>query len=126
VDAATQQRDQAALQKYAPLAEETAVQMDHNLHFGIAQRAWGVAHTLAGAYAQAEERLQKALEIFSAYPAPWQMGRTQFEMGELARAQGKTEQARDNYQRALSAFDGLHAAPYAARTRAALEQLSRD
>ena len=55
----------------------------------IAHRAWGVAHTLAGEYPQAETRLQQALEIFTAYPAPWQMGRTLFEMGELARAQRK-------------------------------------
>jgi hypothetical protein len=45
-------------------------------------------------------------------------------MGELARAQMKTEQARDYFSRALSAFEELRAAPYAARSRAALETLS--
>jgi len=123
VDAAAQQRDQAALRKYAPLAEETATRIDHRLHMAIAHRAWGVAHTLAGEFQQAEARLRQALEIFSGYAAPWQIGRTLFEMGDLARAQMKAQQSREYFSRALSAFEELGAAPYAARTRAALENL---
>ena len=123
VDGAAQQRDQAALRKYAPLAEETATRIGHRLHTAIAHRAWGVGHTLAGEYPQAEARFQQALEIFMDYPAPWQIGRTLFEMGELARAQLQTEQAREHHSRALKAFEELHAAPYAARTRSALENL---
>jgi tetratricopeptide (TPR) repeat protein len=124
VDAAAQQRDQADLRKYAPLAEETATRIDHKLHMAIAHRAWGIAHTLAGEYPQAEARFQQALAIFAAYPAPWQIGRTLFEMGELARAQRKTEQARDYFSRALRAFEELRAVPYAMRSRAVLESLS--
>ena len=97
VDSAAQQRDPAGLQKYAALAEETARRIDHKLHLAIAQRAWGVAHTLAGEYAQAEAHFKQALDIFNAYPAPWQIGRTLFELGELASLQKKTEQARDYY-----------------------------
>ena len=125
VDGAAQQRDSVGLQKYAALAEQTARSIDHKLHLAIAQRAWGVAHTLVGEYPQAEARFKHALEIFNDYPAPWQIGRTLFEMGELARAQMKTEQARDYFSRALSVFEELRAAPYAARTRAALETLSQ-
>ena len=124
VDGAAQQRDPIGLQKYAALAEETATSIDHKLHMAIAYRAWGVAHTLAAEYSQAEARFKKALEIFTSYPAPWQVGRTLFEMGELARAQTEKEQARDYFSRALNAFEELHAAPYAARSRAALETLS--
>lgn len=123
VDAAAWQRDPIGLEKYAALAEESAARIDHKLHLAIAQRAWGVAHTLAGEYPQAEARFRQALDNFTAYPAPWQIGRSLFEMGELARLQMKTEQARDYYSRALSTFEELHAAPYAARTRAALENL---
>ena len=126
VDAAAQQRDPAALQKYAPLAEQTAARIDHKLHMAIAYRAWGVAHTLAGEVPQAEARFQQALEIFINYPAPWQIGSTLFEMGELARAQSKTEQARDYFSRALSAFEELGAAPFLARTRTALEKLTHE
>lgn len=124
-DAAGQQRLQADLLKYAPLAEETATRIGHKLRMATAHRAWGVAHTLAAEYSQADTRFQQALEIFAAYPAPWQIGRTLFEMGELARLQGKMEQARDCFSRALRMFDELRAAPYAAQTRAALENLSR-
>jgi tetratricopeptide (TPR) repeat protein len=125
VDGAAQQRDPVLLRKYAALAEETATSIDHKLHMAIAHRAWGVAHTLAAEYSQAEVRFKKALEIFTSYPAPWQIGRTLFEMGELARAETEKEQARDHFSRALSAFEELHAAPYAALSRAALENVSR-
>jgi tetratricopeptide (TPR) repeat protein len=125
VESAAEQRDQTALHRYAPLAEESASRVGHKLYMAIAHRAWGVGHTLAGEYPQAEARFQQALELFEAYPAPWQIGRTLFEMGELARAQSKVEQARDCYSRALSAFDELGAAPYAARTRAILDDLGR-
>ena len=123
VDAAAQQRLQAELQTYAPLAEETSTRIEHKLYMAIAHRAWGVAHTLAGEFPQAGARLQQALELFSSYPVPWQMGRTLFEMGELGRARGETEQARDYLSQALRAFEEMGAAPYAARTRAALENL---
>ncbi len=125
VDAAAQQRDPVLLGKYAALAEETATSIDHKLHMAIAHRAWGVAHTLAAEYSQAEARFKKALEIFTSYPAPWQIGRTLFEMGELACTQSDKEQARDYYSRALTAFEELHAAPYAALSRAALEKVNR-
>ena len=125
VDAAVQQRDPVLLRKYAALAEETATSIDHKLYMAIAHRAWGVMHTLVGEYSQAEVRFKKALEIFTSYPAPWQIGRTLFEMGELARARNEKEQARDHFSRALMAFEELHAAPYAALSRAALENVSR-
>jgi tetratricopeptide (TPR) repeat protein len=125
VDSAAQQRNQQGLQKYAPLAEETAAHIGHNLYLGIAHRAWGIAHTLAGEHPQAEARFQQAQEIFAMYPAPWQVGRNLLEMGELARAQMQTEQARDYFSRALNAFEELHATPWAARTRVALKNLSK-
>ena len=125
VDAAVQQRDPVLLRKYATLAEETATSSDHKLHMAIAHRAWGVMHTLVGEYSQAEVRFKKALEIFTSYPAPWQIGRTLFELGELARLQMEIEQASDYFSRALSAFEELHAAPYAALARASLENVSR-
>lgn len=125
VDAAVLQRDQAKLRKYAPLAEESANGIGHRLHLAIAHRAWGVAHTLAGEYPQAEARFKQALEIFTDYPAPWQIGRNFFEMGELARAQKHPVDAREYFRRALNAFEELRAAPYATKACAALESLGQ-
>ncbi len=125
VDTAVQQRDQSALLKYAPLAEESATSIGHNLNKAIAYRAWGVLHTLAGDYPQAEARLMQALQIFNDYPAPWQIGRTLFELGELARSQMNTDQAQDYFLRALGIFEELSASPYATQTRTALAALSQ-
>jgi hypothetical protein len=125
-DVAGMQRDEAAIRKYAPIAEELAIHLGHRLYHAVACRAWGVAHCLAGNYAQADARLQQALELFSSYGARWQVGRTHFELGELGVARGDRAAARVSYAQALVDFEFMRAAPDAARTRAAIERLGAD
>ncbi len=122
-DLAVQQRDETALRHYAPLAEELALRDGHKLYQAIAHRAWGVAHRLADEYAEAEARLNQALQLFEDLETRWQIGRTLRELGELAQAQGNIAAARDYFSRALAAFEALEAAPDAARTRTVLESL---
>jgi tetratricopeptide (TPR) repeat protein len=122
-DAAAQQRDEAALGRYAPLAEETATHYDHTLYKAVAHRALGVAHGLAGDHSQAETRFNQALELFRGLETRWQIGRTLFELGELARTRADGAAAQDYFTSALEEFETLGAAPDMARTRAALEAL---
>jgi len=122
-DAAAQQRDEAILRQYAPLAEETARRYDHKLYQAIAHRAWGVAHRLAGEYPQAEARLNQALHLFNSLSTRWQIGRTLFELGELAAAQVNATKAGDHFTHALAEFEEMRAAPDAARTRTKLEPI---
>jgi DNA-binding CsgD family transcriptional regulator len=124
VDAAMQQRDEPALRQYAPLAEETATRINHKLYTAIAHRAWGVAHRLAEEYAEAERRLNLAVNTFAELGTRWQSGVTLFELGELARAQAHYTAASDYFSRALIAFEEMRAAPDSARTRAALVQVN--
>lgn len=120
-DAAAQQCDQAALHQYAPLAEEAAARYEHKLYQAIAHRAWGVAHRLKGEHAEAEARLQQALALFRGLDTRWQIGRTLFELGELARVRPDAAGAREHFSLALAAFEEMSAAPDAARAHAALE-----
>jgi tetratricopeptide (TPR) repeat protein len=122
-DVAAQQRDEASLRKYVPLAEEFAKRYDHKLYQAIAHRAWGVAHRLAGQYAESQIRFDQALEIFQQMNTRWQIGRALFEMGELAANQTNTPKARQYFTRALDAFESMQAMPDAVRTRAVLERL---
>ena len=122
-DAAAQQRDETALRRYTPLAEEAASRYDHRLYRAIAHRAWGVAHRLAGQYVESQTRLNQALEIFQRMNTRWQIGRTMFELGELATTQTNTSKARDCFTRALEAFETMQAVPDVARAQAALESL---
>jgi tetratricopeptide (TPR) repeat protein len=115
-DTAVQRRDEAGLQKYAPLAEEFALRCDHKLYLAIAHRAWGVSHRLAGQYADARTRLQQALELFQQLETRWQIGRTLFELGELSLTEESMD-AREQFSLALSAFETMSALPDAARTR---------
>ena len=99
-DAAAEQRDAQALAQYAPLAEELAARYDHKLYRAIAHRAWGVAHRLAGHYDESEARLHQALELFQALNTRWQIGRTLFELGELASARTESTAAPEYFTRA--------------------------
>jgi len=116
-DAAVQQRDKSALQKYAPLAEEFASRYDHKLYLAIAHRAWGVVHLLAGEYSEAESRLKRALDLFTGLNTRYQIGRTLLELGELAADQSNIPTARDHFTRALMAFEAMGALPDLTRTR---------
>jgi hypothetical protein len=122
-DAAAQQRDEIALRRYAPLIEEMALRYGHLLYQAISHRAWGVAHRLAGEYTASERRLQQALDIFHTRTR-WQLGRTHFEWGELAAAQGDTVAAHDHFTQAQRAFAAMQAAPDLARTLKALAWLA--
>ncbi len=123
-DVAARERDAVAVRHYASLAEEMAARSEHTLYQGIAHRAWGVAHRLAGEYAQAEARLARALALFGELDTRWQMGLTLFELGELAVTQTHGAAARDYFSRALSLFEEMRARPDVARTRAALDAVA--
>lgn len=122
-DAASRQGDEAAIRQYAPRAEALAARYGHRLYQAIAHRAWGVVHRLAGEYVDAEARLNHALSLFSGLNARWQIGRTLYELGELAAVQTNTAHARDYFTRALAEFQAIRAAPDVARTQAALARL---
>jgi TolA-binding protein len=124
VDMAALQRDEASIRQYAPQAEELAARYGHSLYQAVTHRAWGVAHWLAGEYPEAEARFNQALDLFNGLNTRWQIGRTLFELGELAAVQRKTNKAREYFTRAHAAFEEMGAAPDAVRTQAALERLT--
>jgi hypothetical protein len=123
-DAAARQRDLAAIRRYAPLAEELAVRDDHKLYRAIAHRSMAVAHRLAGEYADAETRLNHALELFQPLGTRWQIGRTLFEQGELEGSRGNRASARDYFSRARVEFDALGAVVDSTNTRERIVSLS--
>jgi tetratricopeptide (TPR) repeat protein len=121
-DTAAQLRDADALREFTPALEELARRDNHRLYLPIAERAWGVAQRLAGESAEAETRLNHALEMFGELSARWQIGRTLLELGELELARNTPERAGEYFSRALAEFEALGAMPDAARVRAILEK----
>jgi tetratricopeptide (TPR) repeat protein len=124
-DSAAQAGDESVLRKYAPLLEELALRDQHRPYLAVAHRAWGVAHRLAGEYAEAEMRLNKALEMFEALQARWQIGRTLAELAALAQAGIDPDRARAYLTQALSYFEAIGATPDVERIRRALETVSK-
>lgn len=123
IDTAAQQRDLQALHQYIAPAEESALRYDHRLYTGVAYRAKGVLYRLMSEYREAELWLTKALEIFEKLETRWQIGRTFYELGELAHLQNNTIVARNHYSHALANFEALGAVLDANRTRIALDTL---
>lgn len=121
-DTAVELRDTDALRMYAPQLEKIAGRDNHRLYLAIAQRALGVGHRLAGERDAAETRLGDALTLFTKLGARWQIGRTQFELGELYLTYSSAK-AREYYSQALGSFEELKAAPDIERARAALSSL---
>src|SRR5258707_10145808 len=117
VDVASLQRDEAGIRRFAPAAEELALRYDHKLYRAVISRAWGVAHTLAGEYDQADARFNQALALLTPLGTRWQIGRTHFEMGELAVARGDRAAAQASFERAVADFEAMRAAPDPARAR---------
>lgn len=122
VDIAAQQRDLAAIGKYAPLAEQFAAREQHQLYLAVIHRARGVAHRLAGEYADAASRFSQALEILNGLGTRWQLGRTLVEFGELEEVRRDHAGAREYFSRALVEFEALRATPAAAATRLRLQK----
>lgn len=123
-DSAAQAEDLGRLQLYAPKLEELAIRDDHQPYLAITHRSIGVAHRLAGEHIEAVTRLNQAMEIFTALDMGWQIGRTYFEMGEVARSLSEVERAKGYYNQALAVFEKMKATPYLERTRASLGALN--
>jgi tetratricopeptide (TPR) repeat protein len=123
-DAAVQQRDPNGMLEYAPLLEKEALDLDHSLYQAVAHRAWGVAHRLGGEFKEAEARLGLALELFRALDTRWQLGRTHFELGELAADRSDPSLAVEQYTASLKLHEEMGALPDAAKTRAAMASLA--
>jgi tetratricopeptide (TPR) repeat protein len=95
----------------------------HKHYLATAHRAWGVLYRLEGAYEEAEVRLDQAVALFKGLDTRWQLGRTHFELGELAAERAEAAEAKRQYARALALFEEMGAVPDAERTRAALLSL---
>ena len=79
---------------------------------------------MAGEWDEAADQLAAAADEFRALDTPWQIGRTLLELGEVEQSRENIELARGHYLEALTAFEGLGAAPESERARTAMESLS--
>lgn len=123
-DSAARARDMAGLRGNAPRLEELALRDNHRPYLAVAHRAFGVAHSIAGEHVEAVSRLNQAMEIFTDLQMGWQIGRTYFEMGEVARGLAEAERARGFYSQALAAFEAMKAGPDIERTQGVLGTLN--
>jgi hypothetical protein len=105
VDTAVRERNLARIRRYVPLAEETATRYGHRLYQAIASRARGVLHLMENEPKLAQVRLEQALNIFTELETHWQIGRTYFELFDLAKSSGEKEKAKNYLSLSQSAFE---------------------
>lgn len=123
VDIAAEHREVETLKKYLVMLEDGLDRINNRYYQGILFRSAGVLHTLQDEYGLAEEKLKEALGVFKDLNAPWQIGRTYYELGQLAGVQGEGKVAREHYENGLTSFEKMGAKPYMEKTRAAVESL---
>ncbi|MEK6221488.1 MAG: tetratricopeptide repeat protein, partial [Chloroflexota bacterium] len=109
--------------KYLPRLEGSSVWLEKDINHAVTQRARGVSLLLNGNYSKAEEKLNTALKTFVDFDTQWQMGRTYFELGQLAAVQEHNSAAKDFYQQAIDSYEKLGAVPDISKTNEALKQL---
>jgi hypothetical protein len=105
VDIAVRERNEVQIRRYAPLAEETATRYGHRLYQAIASRALGVLHLIDKEAELAQARLERALDIFTELETHWQIGRTYFELFNLAKSSGEKEKAQSYLSLSQGAFE---------------------
>ena len=125
-DAAVQLEDVDGIDKNLALLEPLAEKDEHQPYLAIAHRARGTVLRLNGALAEAEEHLNKALDLFGQFDASWQIGRTQCELAELAMALTDHKKAYDHYMQAQEHFEKMQALPYLKRTREKLSAVESE
>ena len=86
----------------------------------------GTAYHFEGQYDQAEARSLEAVALFEGLDTRWQLGRTHFELGELAAVRSQPTQAKQHYATALTLFEEMGAMPDAERARDALSSHSAE
>lgn len=123
-EAAAKAQDLGRLQLLAPKLEELATRDDHMAFLAVAHRAQGIAHRLAGEPVEAVARLNQAMDIFTELETGWQIGRTYFEMGEVALSMSDVGRAQGYFNQALASFEAMKAMPDIERTQAALGALN--
>ena len=124
-DSAAEQRDESALREFAPILQELATRNGHQLYEAIAHRAWGVTHTIAGEFTQAQTRLEQSLTLLRTIDTRWQIGRTLYELGDLAARHDDMSSALSYFSQALVHFEELRAAPYIEQTLSRLALINQ-
>ena len=82
--------------------------------------AQGILHRLENQYELAQQQLLQAASLFKGLDTRWQLGRTHFELGDLATARSRPAQAKQHYATALELFEEMGAVPDARRAKDAL------
>ena len=95
----------------AELVEHYARTIEHR------RIAPAILERLRGMTTQDESHFDAALALHEAGPAPFELARTQLAHGELLRAAGRREEARDPLREALAGFERVEALPFAERAR---------
>lgn len=124
VDNAILQEDIDSLEELTPRFLELAELHEHDLYNAIANRSIAVLHRLKGELNKPKKLLEISLKIFKDLETHWQIGRTYNELGQLAIAQEKTSEAKDQFTQALEAYKILDARIDIEKTQRALDEIS--
>jgi hypothetical protein len=97
-------KDKALLSAYALRSDEISLSLNHLLYHAIALRALAILDWLDHNFVRAEERLKESWQLFQRLETYWQIGRTLYDLGELAAVMGKHDEAKTYFTQAKAAY----------------------
>lgn len=110
--------DQA--REYLELAKERLKEEESLFLSGLIQRLAGLLETSSGRFAEAKQLIAQSISIFSTTEVPYEMARSQYEMGLLLQKAGEIDPARNHLVRAVETFRRLGAKPAAEMAHTAI------
>ncbi|TAK10670.1 MAG: hypothetical protein EPO32_14545 [Anaerolineae bacterium] len=109
VDAAVEAQNREVLQDYLAKVESLAQGLNNKLYLGIAHRGFAALLSLDGNFAAALERLNQAIESFTALDLAYQLGRSHAQRASVLAKLGRNEDAQQALHQALDYYEGLGA-----------------
>jgi DNA-binding CsgD family transcriptional regulator len=115
--------DQA--EAYLEPFERSAIELGRQWAVAAAARCRGALEAARGARSESFAAYERALAAYGGADMPFELARTQLLAGEAHRRFKRRGSARDLFDEALSAFDGMGSPVWAARARAARGRVGR-
>ena len=115
--------DQA--REYIELAQGNLLEEKSLSAAGLAQRLTGQVEAASGRLTEAKQHIAQSLSIFMTIGAPYEVAKSQYEMGLLLQRTGEAKDAELSFRQAKTTFEKLNAEPILALTIHALSALEK-
>ncbi|HJQ68135.1 MAG TPA: sigma 54-interacting transcriptional regulator [Blastocatellia bacterium] len=119
------QRGYDQSREYLEMAQSHLLEEKSLFAAGLVQRLTGQIEAESGRLTEAKQHIAQSLSIFTTIGAPYEVAKSEYEMGLLMQRAGELKDAETNLRHAKATFEKLGAEPILALTNLALSSLEK-